>query len=86
MVVVWRVFLGHVGGEDTQFVEPLQFKSRRDMLQEYVKNVQPEFMERFVQKAPTQVGYSCPVVFPGRSGYLALNLMRFNGCFLFGCP
>jgi hypothetical protein len=31
------------------------FKSRRDMLQEYVKNVQPEFMERFVQKAPAQV-------------------------------
>lgn len=25
------------------------------MLQEYVKNVQPDFMERFVQKAPTQV-------------------------------
>jgi hypothetical protein len=25
------------------------------MLQEYVKNVQPEFMERFVQKAPAQV-------------------------------
>ena len=33
----------------------LQYKSRRDMLLEYVKNVQPEFMERFVQKAPTQV-------------------------------
>lgn len=31
------------------------YKSRRDMLQEYVKNVQPEFMERFVQKAPAQV-------------------------------
>jgi hypothetical protein len=31
------------------------YKSRRDMLQEYVKNVQPDYMERFVQKAPTQV-------------------------------
>jgi len=37
-------------------VGELQYKSRRDMLQEYVKNVQPEYMERFVQKAPTQVG------------------------------
>lgn len=31
------------------------FKSRRDMLLEYVKNVQPDYMERFVQKAPSQV-------------------------------
>ncbi|KAL5706213.1 hypothetical protein ACHQM5_024411 [Ranunculus cassubicifolius] len=30
-------------------------KSRRDILQEYVKTVQPEFMELFVKKAPTQV-------------------------------
>lgn len=30
-------------------------KSRREILQEYVKNVQPEFMELFVKKAPTQV-------------------------------
>ncbi|KAG0582919.1 hypothetical protein KC19_3G095400 [Ceratodon purpureus] len=36
-------------------VDSAAFKSRRDMLQEYVKNVQPEFMERFVQKAPSQV-------------------------------
>ncbi|XP_050938028.1 uncharacterized protein LOC103502630 isoform X4 [Cucumis melo] len=30
-------------------------KSRRDILLEYVKNVQPEFMELFVQRAPQQV-------------------------------
>ncbi|XVF63549.1 hypothetical protein PTKIN_Ptkin09bG0095700 [Pterospermum kingtungense] len=30
-------------------------KSRRDMLLEYVKNVQPEFMEVFVKRAPQQV-------------------------------
>ncbi|KAL3689765.1 hypothetical protein R1sor_016074 [Riccia sorocarpa] len=29
--------------------------SRRDMLLEYVKNVQPEFMEKFVKRAPEQV-------------------------------
>ncbi|PWA49850.1 hypothetical protein CTI12_AA477790 [Artemisia annua] len=29
--------------------------SRRDMLLEYVKNVQPEFMELFVKRAPQQV-------------------------------
>lgn len=34
---------------------PLQLKSRRDMLQEYVKSVQPEFMEKFVKRAPEQV-------------------------------
>lgn len=39
------------------------YKSRRDMLQEYVKNVQPEFMERFVQKAPAQVDHFCFVAF-----------------------
>ncbi|XP_024388591.1 uncharacterized protein [Physcomitrium patens] len=31
------------------------FQNRRDVLLEYVKNVQPDFMERFVQKAPAQV-------------------------------
>ncbi|GLT75572.1 hypothetical protein SLA2020_472870 [Shorea laevis] len=30
-------------------------KSRRDILLEYVKNVQPEFMELFVKRAPQQV-------------------------------
>ncbi|KAI3418111.1 uncharacterized protein J3R85_013978 [Psidium guajava] len=30
-------------------------KSRKDLLLEYVKNVQPEFMELFVKKAPQQV-------------------------------
>ncbi|PSS31202.1 Vitamin K-dependent protein like [Actinidia chinensis var. chinensis] len=30
-------------------------KGRRDMLLEYVKNVQPEFMELFVKRAPQQV-------------------------------
>ncbi|XP_024522935.1 uncharacterized protein LOC9663352 isoform X1 [Selaginella moellendorffii] len=30
-------------------------KTRRDMLLEYVQNVQPEFMELFIQKAPQQV-------------------------------
>lgn len=30
-------------------------KTRRDILLEYVKNVQPEFMELFVQRAPQQV-------------------------------
>ncbi|XP_022153182.1 uncharacterized protein LOC111020737 [Momordica charantia] len=30
-------------------------KTRRDILLEYVKNVQPEFMELFVQRAPKQV-------------------------------
>lgn len=32
-----------------------QPKSRRDILLEYVKNVQPEFMELFVKRAPQQV-------------------------------
>ncbi|CAN6238921.1 unnamed protein product [Urochloa humidicola] len=30
-------------------------KNRRDILLEYAKNVQPEFMELFVKRAPTQV-------------------------------
>ncbi|KAF5198680.1 Mar-binding filament-like protein [Thalictrum thalictroides] len=30
-------------------------KGRREILQEYVKNIQPEFMELFVKKAPQQV-------------------------------
>ncbi|KAG2662802.1 hypothetical protein PVAP13_1KG557500 [Panicum virgatum] len=30
-------------------------KNRRDILLEYVKNVQPEFMELFIKRAPTQV-------------------------------
>ncbi|XP_059633594.1 uncharacterized protein LOC132276257 isoform X2 [Cornus florida] len=30
-------------------------KSRRDILLEYVKNIQPEFMELFVKRAPQQV-------------------------------
>ncbi|RZR97120.1 hypothetical protein BHM03_00026234, partial [Ensete ventricosum] len=33
----------------------IQPKSRRDILLEYVKNVQPEFMELFVKRAPKQV-------------------------------
>ncbi|KAK6245652.1 Protein of unknown function DUF760 - like 6 [Theobroma cacao] len=33
----------------------LQPKTRRDILLEYVKNVQPEFMELFVKRAPQQV-------------------------------
>lgn len=33
----------------------LQHKSRREILLEYVQNVQPEFMELFVKKAPQQV-------------------------------
>lgn len=32
-----------------------QPKSRKDILLEYVKNVQPEFMELFVKRAPQQV-------------------------------
>ncbi|RVW50875.1 hypothetical protein CK203_071282 [Vitis vinifera] len=35
--------------------EQKQPKSRRDILLEYVKNVQPEFMELFVKRAPQQV-------------------------------
>ncbi|XP_041017793.1 uncharacterized protein LOC121260005 isoform X2 [Juglans microcarpa x Juglans regia] len=34
---------------------PNQPKTRRDILLEYVKNVQPEFMELFVKRAPQQV-------------------------------
>jgi hypothetical protein len=33
----------------------LQPKNRRDILLEYVKNVQPEFMELFIKRAPSQV-------------------------------
>ncbi|KAK3038857.1 hypothetical protein RJ639_028579, partial [Escallonia herrerae] len=33
----------------------IQHKSRREILQEYVKNVKPEFMEIFVKRAPQQV-------------------------------
>ncbi|KAK7283450.1 hypothetical protein RIF29_12972 [Crotalaria pallida] len=33
----------------------MQSKSRREILLEYVKNVQPEFMELFVKRAPQQV-------------------------------
>ncbi|KAK2995095.1 hypothetical protein RJ640_020735, partial [Escallonia rubra] len=33
----------------------IQRKSRREILQEYVKNVKPEFMEMFVKRAPQQV-------------------------------
>lgn len=33
----------------------LQQKSRREILLDYVQNVQPEFMELFVKKAPKQV-------------------------------
>lgn len=33
----------------------LQPKSRRDILLEYVKNVQPEFMDLFIKRAPPQV-------------------------------
>ena len=32
-----------------------QSKSRRDILLEYVKNVQPEFMDLFLKRAPQQV-------------------------------
>ena len=32
-----------------------QSKSRKDILLEYVRNVQPEFMELFVKRAPQQV-------------------------------
>lgn len=59
----WEGYFGPVGVEGFKFVKPLQYKSRRDMLQEYVKNVQPEFMERFVQKAPAQVDHFCFVAF-----------------------
>lgn len=30
-------------------------QSRRELLLEYVRTVQPEFMEKFVQRAPPQV-------------------------------
>lgn len=36
-----------------------QSKSRREILLEYVKNVQPEFMELFVKRAPQQVSHHC---------------------------
>jgi hypothetical protein len=45
-------------GEDAAPTAPDResiLKSRREMLLEYVKNVQPEFMERFVKRAPNQV-------------------------------
>ncbi|CAD5168704.1 unnamed protein product [Musa acuminata subsp. malaccensis] len=40
---------------DTQPPKGGSPKSRRDILLEYVKNVQPEFMELFVKRAPKQV-------------------------------
>ncbi|KAJ8460271.1 hypothetical protein OPV22_033197 [Ensete ventricosum] len=40
---------------DTQPPKGSSPKSRRDILLEYVKNVQPEFMELFVKRAPKQV-------------------------------
>ncbi|XP_020112611.1 uncharacterized protein LOC109727123 [Ananas comosus] len=36
-------------------IPSLQQKSRREILLEYVKNVQPEFMELFIKRAPQQV-------------------------------
>ncbi|KAL2631796.1 hypothetical protein R1flu_016482 [Riccia fluitans] len=36
-------------------VNRTKLTSRREMLLEYVKNVQPEFMEKFVKRAPEQV-------------------------------
>lgn len=43
-----------------------QPKSRKDILLEYVQNVQPEFMELFVKRAPQQVFQSemCYFFFP----------------------
>ncbi|GBG72981.1 hypothetical protein CBR_g12699 [Chara braunii] len=35
--------------------QKINFKSRREMLLEYVKTVQPEFMDRFIKHAPEQV-------------------------------
>ncbi|KAH7567018.1 hypothetical protein ACOSP7_011287 [Xanthoceras sorbifolium] len=46
------------GSNDSNSKPPngaLQPKSRREILLEYVKNVQPEFMELFVKRAPQQV-------------------------------
>lgn len=38
-----------------KYVVNFQPKSRKDILLEYVQNVQPEFMELFVKRAPQQV-------------------------------
>ncbi|KAG6549309.1 hypothetical protein Mapa_009295 [Marchantia paleacea] len=48
---------GPIGGDGATFSSANRNKltSRRDMLLEYVKNVQPEFMEKFVKRAPEQV-------------------------------
>ncbi|KAA0038459.1 uncharacterized protein E6C27_scaffold119G00260 [Cucumis melo var. makuwa] len=51
-VVVGSRVIGYIGCGRDRGKEP---KSRRDILLEYVKNVQPEFMELFVQRAPQQV-------------------------------
>ncbi|XP_019054361.1 PREDICTED: uncharacterized protein LOC104603879 [Nelumbo nucifera] len=40
---------------DTKLPNGTLPKSRREILLEYVKNVQPEFMELFVKRAPQQV-------------------------------
>ncbi|KAI3724593.1 hypothetical protein L2E82_36376 [Cichorium intybus] len=41
--------------KDAQNLVELNLTSRRDILLEYVKNVQPEFMELFFKRAPQQV-------------------------------
>lgn len=46
------------------------------MLLEYVKNVQPDYMERFVQKAPSQVG-SWSICWVLLSPYAKVYVRRF---------
>jgi hypothetical protein len=46
---------GEGSSSDSKIPNGTLQKSRRDILLEYVKNVQPEFMEMFVKRAPQQV-------------------------------
>lgn len=54
-----------------------QPKGRRDILLEYVKNVQPEFMELFVKRAPEQVCFLISFLFESCGTYLIWERMKF---------
>lgn len=62
-------------------LEYVKKKSRREILLEYVQNVQPEFMELFVKRAPQQVLVTVHL-FSHNSWLLCIVFSAFN--LLFG--
>eukprot|EP00850_Spirogloea_muscicola_P001591 SM000006S19356 [mRNA] locus=s6:376166:378294:+ [translate_table: standard] len=53
-----------------------QFKSRREALLEYVRTVPPEFMEKFVQRAPPQVVEAMRLTVTNMLGTLPLQFFE----------